>query len=74
MLKLKKILNIPHYEALDVVAKISGLSKWEQVGQLTEQESRRGIYLEQEKKKYAKDKTYEELIKQEYQRFIKNGN
>lgn len=71
--KLKKNFNIPHYQALEIVAKMAGVSCWEQVRKLTEQESRRGIFIEQKRKKIYSNKTAEELIEQEYHNFLKNN-
>lgn len=68
--KLKKLFNIPHYQALETVSKMAGLSCWEQVGKLSEQESRKGIFNEQKHKKIYKDKSCEELLKIDYNRFL----
>lgn len=71
--KLKKMIDVPHYQALEIVSKMAGLSCWEQVSKLTEQESRRGVYIEQKRKKIYSNKTAEELIEQEYHNFLKNN-
>ncbi len=68
--KLKKLFNIPHYQALETASKMAGLSCWEQVGKLSEQESRKGIFYEQKHKKNYKDKSCEELLKIDYNRFL----
>ena len=52
--KLKKLFNIPHYQALETASKMAGLSCWEQVGKLSEQESRKGIFYEQKHKKFIR--------------------
>lgn len=71
--KLKKMIDIPHYQALEIVSKMAGLSCWEQVSKLTEQEARRGVFIEQKRKKIYSNKTAEELIEQEYHVFLKNN-
>ena len=68
--KLKKLFNLPHHKALETVAKMAGVSKWEKVSELTEQQSRRGIYLEQSRKKIFKEKTPQEILEMEYKNFL----
>ena len=68
--KLKKIFNLPHHKALETVANMAGIAKWEKVSELTEQQSRRGIYLEQSRKKIFKEKTAQELLEMEYKNFL----
>lgn len=68
--KLKKLFDIPHHKALETVANMAGISKWEKISELTEQQSRRGIYLEQSRKKIFKEKTTQELLEIEYNQFL----
>ena len=67
--KIKKLFEIPHYQALEAVAKIAGLSNWEQISKLTEQESRRGIFIEQNKKKLHQNQNMDDVLKKEYHKF-----
>jgi len=71
--KLKKRLNIPHHEALELSAKITGWNNWKEVTLIDERRARHVICAERTKKEWANRLNYD-VLETEYQRYIRKCN
>lgn len=68
--KLKKILGIAHYEALELAARITGWKNWREVLTIDEGHARMVINSEKQKKKMAAEMNYDQL-QYEYKKYLK---
>lgn len=66
---LKKMLKIPHHEALELSARIVGFKSWKSALLINERNARYAIEREQEKKKYALEKGKDPL-EREYKKYL----
>ena len=71
--KLKKMLNIPHHEALELSAKITGWNNWKEVTLIDECRARHAINAERTKKEWATKQNYDAL-ENEYQKYVRKCN
>lgn len=65
---LKKKLNIPHHEALEICAKMCGWKNWKAASQVSESQARSAVSGEKSKKEMAKD-FHLDLIEWEYKNY-----
>ena len=70
--KLKKIANISHYEALDIVAKIAGWKKWNSINITNEAEARTLIDDEKKRQSIATKVNPDNPLLFEYEDFEKH--
>ena len=68
--KLKKILGIAHYEALELAARITGWKSWKEPLSISEAHARLVINSEKQKKKMAAEMNYDQL-QYEYKKYLK---
>ena len=68
--KLKKMLDIPHHEALELAAKISGWNNWKQVTTIDESRARYVITIEKQNKNIAAELNLNQ-VEYEYQEYVK---
>ena len=66
--KLKKMLNIPHREALELVAQMAGWQNWKEITQIDEARARFVILVEKYKKESAQ-KANEDSLEKEYKKY-----
>lgn len=65
---LKKMLNIPHHEALEICAKMCGWKNWKAASRISEAQARSAVSGEKSKKEMAKDFHFD-LIEWEYKNY-----
>jgi len=71
--KLKKKLNIPHHEALELVAAMAGWPNWKAATVIEEKQARHVICAEQIKKKLAERFENQDPVEWEYQEYLKKN-
>ncbi|MBR1778323.1 MAG: hypothetical protein IJ752_07060 [Alphaproteobacteria bacterium] len=69
--KLKKKLSIPHHEALELTAKMTGWANWKAATVIEEEQARHVICAEQIKKKMAERQGWQDPVEWEYQNYLK---
>lgn len=69
--KLKKKLNIPHHDALELVAVMAGWPDWKAATAVEEKQARHVICAEHVKKKIAEHQGNEDAVEWEYQEYLK---
>ncbi|MBQ8785970.1 MAG: hypothetical protein IJZ59_08050 [Alphaproteobacteria bacterium] len=69
--KLKKMLDIPHYEALDLAAQITGWKNWKEVISIDENRARYVMNVEKYNKRTA-ESFGQEQVQTEYNTYLKN--
>lgn len=67
--KLKKMLNIPHHEALELAAHITGWKSWKEITQIDEARARYVISAEKYKKELAQQHRERDPVEDEYERY-----
>ena len=67
--KLKKMLNIPHHEALELAAKITGWNNWKEITQIDEARARFVISAEKKKKEMLQQSSNKDPVEDEYERY-----
>ena len=67
--KLKKMLNIPHHEALELTAKMTGWKNWKEITQIDEARARFVISAEKKKKEMLQQYPDNDLVEAEYERY-----
>lgn len=65
---LKKMLNIPHHEALEICAKMCGWKNWKAAVHVSEAQARSAVSGEKSKKEMARD-FHLDLIEWEYKSY-----
>ena len=71
--KLKQIIGISHYEALDIVAKMANFANWEAVTIRDEAHARELIDAEKKCKEMALHHNSENPLKYQYELYLKNN-
>lgn len=69
--KLKKKLDIPHHEALELVSVMAGWPSWKTATTVEEEQARHVICAEQIKKKIAQNRGYGDPVEWEYHEYLK---
>ena len=67
--KLKAVLNIPHHEALELSARMSGWKNWKEATEIDESAARFAIHMEKRSKKNAEDLNCNQ-IEYEYKKYM----
>lgn len=69
--KLKTMLNIPHHQALELSAQMSGWKNWKEVTLIDESAARFAIHSEKRNKKNAEELNCNQ-IEYEYKKYMQN--
>ena len=64
------MLNVPHHEALETVARMAGWDNWKQVTKIDESRARFVIYAEKENKQIANE-LHLDQVEFEYKEYLK---
>ena len=63
------MLNIPHHEALELTAKMTGWKNWKEITQIDEARARFVISAEKKKKEMLQRYPDKDLVEAEYERY-----
>ena len=63
------MLNIPHHEALELTAKMTGWKNWKEITQIDEARARFVISAEKKKKEMLQQSSNKDPVEDEYERY-----